>query len=189
MLLVLKKKIIGTAIYLGLLLVAIGAAAGVQAKFLNTARIMNFEGIVTNKAGLELIVHATGSADVVVMVEPGKTIIGGDASSYADIMPGDGVTVMGVREGNAVTARVLKKVAGAGYGTQGPAVMLSHGTVVAKGASSFSIDIGAAVVTVQVSISTNFNGGSFGTLALGQTVSVIGRDTGTSVIATTVTFN
>ena len=187
MLLVVKKKLIGTALYAGLLLCAFAvAAAGVQAKFLSTSHIMDFEGVVTAKAGLTLMVHATGNADMTVMVAPGRTIIGGDASSLADIVPGDGVTVLGVREGGAVSARILKKVAGAGYGTQGPAVMLWHGTVMAKSASSFSMDIGVAVVTVQVSISTNFNGGSFGTLMPGRMVSVIGRDTGTSVVATTV---
>ena len=182
-----KKKVLGTAVYLGLLvLISSAAAYGVQAKFLNTSRLINFEGVVTQVLGYSLTVQAAGNSVVTVNGIPGSTIIGGDAEDWADFAPGDGITVLGIQEGDAVTARIIKKIAGAGYGAQGPSVMLSRGKVVAKGSSSFSVDIGSTVVTVQVSLTTRFMGGSFPGLTVGKTVSVIGHDTGTQVIATTV---
>jgi len=182
-----RKKIIGTTVYGILLVFLFGAAAvSVQAKFLSLARMVDFEGVVTSVAGYQMTVQAAGMAEMQVAIDPVKTLFGGAASSINDVMPGDGVTVLGTQSGEIVSAKIIKKVPGAGYGSQGPAVLITRGTIVAKGPSSLTIDTGAGIMMVQISISTRFMGAGFAALGPGGTVSVIGRDSGGTVIATTV---
>ena len=184
--LVLKKKIIGTAVYsliLAVILVAIGSP--VFAQFIQTRSTLIVDGVVVAVGSSSLTLDTAGSSAFDIDINSRTIFPSGLA--LAGISPGDVLSIVARNSGSGnPVARVIRKHEGSGYGFPGETVIVRRGEVVSKGATSFTVDSGIALITFDVIASTRFVRTNFSILALGDRVQITGRDSGTSFVARTV---
>jgi hypothetical protein len=181
----LKKKLIGTGAYAVILsIIAVAAGSTAFAQFIQNGGNLVVDGVVTGVGVATMTIDTVGSGPITVDVTP-KTRIIPPGKALGDFVPGDIVRVI-AKIGSNPSAKVIQERSGSGYGFPGDLVFVRQGTVVSKGASSFTINTGVAVLTFDVTASTRFIKTSFAALSAGQKAQVIGNDSGSSFVARTV---
>jgi hypothetical protein len=182
------QKIIGSAVVAFVLAVgAFGTASAASAFFLSSGHSLIFDATVGSVDRNSFTVYTTSSSPITVYTSR-STVLNdhdGDRDRGRDVLneldPGDAVKIIATRSGNKLTASVIDVETGVnGYGTAGTTVLLSNAKVVSKSISSFVVNSNGIDVTLNVNSSTRFFNTSFRQLRAGQTVVVIGEDTGSS---------
>jgi len=184
------KKIIGS--FLMLLVIAgifLPAVSTVHARLIATRSIVNIDGTISSKNPNYFVVNSSGTGDVTVYVNNGTRFIPG--LSYDAVAVGDKVQVVARSDGSLTAIMVRKISGGTGYGgvpgpQTGGVVTTINGMVSAKTANTFTVAQNSMNVTYTVLSNTHFIGSTFAAMAVGNTVTVVGQDTGTSYVAKTV---
>jgi hypothetical protein len=181
-----KKKFIGTAVFaliLGTFVLVFGSP--VLARFIDAGSTLNVDGVVVSVGASSLTLDTVGSSAFELDINSRTVLPTG--LSLTDIFPGDVLSIIARQHssGNPL-AVVIRKRPGSTYGFPGSSVLVNRGVVVAKNATSFTMDPGAALVSFEVLASTRFVGTNFSLLTPGDVVQVIGNDSGSAFNAQTV---
>ena len=182
-----QRKLFGTGIYAIVLVIAIFAVAGIgYAQFNQTPATLLLDGVLADVSAAELTIDTPGAQGVVVDVDAKTLFTNGLA--LADYSPGDRVSVVARNNGSSAVAKVVKRLSGSGYGTEGDNVIINRAIVVGKTTSTMTVDTGLATVLFKVTAGTNFSNQAknFAGLSIGDEVKVIGKDAGNYFVAKTV---
>mgnify|MGYP003385645125 CR=1 FL=1 len=176
------KKLIGSLVVASALTLGIfGTAKASQAFFLGTNKQLIFDATVGSVGTNSVTVYTTSSSPITLQINNRTRF--SNRGSLGSLSPGDQIKVFARRSGGQLVATLINRPANqtSGYGTAGDLALVQRGTVTAKTADTFTVQLGTGVsVTFHVNSSTRFFGTSFAGLTTGQRVLVIGRDTGSS---------
>lgn len=173
-----RKKLIGTGILAILLLAGLLASgSSVFAQFIQSSNSLIIDGVVSSVGASSFSVSTSGANPVTITVDS-RTVFPGNGLALAGISFGDRVSVI-ARGTPSPVARIVRKLSGVGYGTSGDRIIFNTAVVTAKTANSFTVNTGTTLATFQVTPSTVFARVNFSTLAVGNTIQVIGTDAGT----------
>ncbi|HYE22757.1 MAG TPA: DUF5666 domain-containing protein [Verrucomicrobiae bacterium] len=182
-----KKKFVGTALIAIVIAGLISASIGVvNAQFIsNAADRVRIDGQVVNKTDDYIELDTNGTDTFKVYIND-RTRFQPNRNSWLDIDTGDVVHVQGQfnDEGNIEASRIRLLEDTHTYGSN-PGVRVLNGTVVAKGANSFTVRLDDSDIDVVFTVdsSTRFVRTNFPSLEVGDEVLVRGQDTGANFYA------
>lgn len=182
-----RKKFIGTGIYLLILGIAVLAIGRIgYAQFNQTPATLLIDGVISGLHASGFEVDTPGAQGVAIGIDTKTVFTNGLALD--DFGIGDRVSVVAKNSGSVAIAKVIKKLKGYGYGTEGDTVVINRATVVGKTPTTMTVDSGLATVLFEVTASTIFSNKAknFAALSVGDEVKVIGKDAGLYFVAKTV---
>lgn len=180
-----KKKLAGTITYtLIVAAVILGIGWQASARLIQNTSSLIVDGVVVSTSSDSVTIATAGSSPIELQTDNRTILLG--AEEPTDYLPGTVVSVVARSSGSQYLARIVQTRPGSGYGFLGDSVITRRGDIIAKGADNFTIDTGLLNVTYYVTSSTLFSRTSFAELSVGNTVQVIGKDTGSNFTATIV---
>lgn len=204
----LYKKIIGSLVFLFMILgISLLGYYFVQAKFINSQNLLEFDGLLTNvvssgDGGVSTITLQTSGGEIKVIADNSTNYVGG--LTYGDL--DDAINDMRLRivadiAAGKAYAKSIKEISGEGYGFGGDHVQITRAMVIDKSELNatdkwIKVDTGVAIITFHITTSTNFSGTTFEELSYrddgdiynddGDIVQIHGRDSGNVFLASLV---
>jgi hypothetical protein len=175
-----SKKLIGSAAIVFVLAVGVvGTAKAAQAYFVSSGSTLIFDATVGSTGSGSVTVYTTSTTPVVVDVNRHTVFEGGDG--LGSLTPGEQIKIVASRHGDTLVGQIVKAESGvSGYGSAGNTVLVSPAVVVSIGASSFVVTSNGIDITFNVSSATRFFNTSLSQLRPGESLVVIGQDSGSS---------
>lgn len=184
-----QKKLIGTSLLivmiLGVFLITSDTVRAQYMEIMNTVITDGYVGAVNHNDGFFTLYNA--GVNPLLLSVSGDTDFTGNLASFADLDPGDWVKVVAkIENGNAI-AKTVKGNGDHGYGVPGESVVIDSATLLAKvSADTLLIKSGVTNITIKINASTEFVGQDLTNLGVGETLTVIGTDSGTEFLAETI---
>ena len=176
------KKLLGTVLVSVVFLSGTVAVLSphTAAQFIASLVSVSADGVVTSV-----------DADSITLLLPNGDTLTASITVDTDVDNGPVTTGDNVRlsatSSNGTNVATSIVVRASGYGTTGDTVSITDSTMRSKTSTSLTVQAGSGPVTVIITASTTFTGGTFEALQEGQTVlEILGTDTGSSFVATSV---
>jgi hypothetical protein len=157
-----------------------------KAQYIESTKTLAMDGFVESISSTGIILQKEDVDSETIAINK-KTVFAGKIK-LEDITPGDWVNVVARVDNGMAVAKVIKMENGAGYGIPGKSVMVQKAYVISKSKTFLTVATPISYITFQILPRTRFIGKSLAELKIGDTVMVIGKDTGTEILAKIVMY-